>query len=78
VSAVEQAMPVADGAGANVTAAAAAANVSDQSPADLGAEETYSCATCSSSWSYRVVRNTGRCPSCGGGLVAQESSCGAA
>lgn len=67
MSAVEQATCVPDGAGANV-AAAASANVSDQSPADLAAEETYSCATCLSSWPYRLVRNTGRCPACGGGL----------
>lgn len=34
-------------------------------PADPG----YTCSLCGSSWPYQAVRNTGRCPACGSGLL---------
>jgi rubrerythrin len=29
----------------------------------------YTCSMCSAGWQYQAVRNTGRCPSCGSGLL---------
>ena len=29
----------------------------------------YTCSLCGSSWPYQAVRNTGRCPACGSGLL---------
>lgn len=34
-------------------------------PADPG----YTCSLCGSCWPYQAVRNTGRCPACGSGLL---------
>ena len=35
-------------------------------------EETYICSACASRWPYPTVRNTGRCPACGEGLLRGE------
>jgi predicted Zn-ribbon and HTH transcriptional regulator len=29
----------------------------------------YTCSRCAADWQYHDVRNTGRCPSCGSGLL---------
>jgi rRNA maturation endonuclease Nob1 len=29
----------------------------------------YTCSMCGSTWPYQAVRNTGRCPACGSGLL---------
>jgi predicted Zn-ribbon and HTH transcriptional regulator len=29
----------------------------------------YTCSMCGTDWQYQEVRNTGRCPSCGSGLL---------
>jgi rRNA maturation endonuclease Nob1 len=29
----------------------------------------YTCSVCHSAWPYQAVRNTGRCPACGSGLL---------
>jgi hypothetical protein len=34
----------------------------------------YMCSLCESACSYLVVRHTGRCPTCGGGLVRQPDT----
>lgn len=33
----------------------------------------YLCVACELRWPYRTVRNTGRCPTCGGGLLRTDA-----
>jgi DNA-directed RNA polymerase subunit RPC12/RpoP len=32
-------------------------------------DPAYACSACGSRWHYQQVRNTGRCPTCGSGLL---------
>jgi transcription initiation factor IIE alpha subunit len=50
------------------------AEAAQEPPASVAPEETYTCSMCTTSWSYQAVRNTGRCPACGGGLRRSASS----
>lgn len=34
----------------------------------------YLCVACELRWPYRTVRNTGRCPTCGGGLLRPDAA----
>jgi DNA-directed RNA polymerase subunit RPC12/RpoP len=43
----------------------AAARVLTLEPID----PAYTCSACGSLWHYQQVRNTGRCPTCGSGLL---------
>jgi rRNA maturation endonuclease Nob1 len=33
----------------------------------------YTCSVCDSAWPYQAVRNTGRCPACGSGLLRGDA-----
>jgi hypothetical protein len=46
---------------------------SEQRSCDATTNEDYTCSACGSTWSYRTVRNTGRCPACGDGLRRTEA-----
>lgn len=59
--ALERLAPLPPSAQLQPTAAAAA----------LGAD--YLCVACELRWPYRTVRNTGRCPTCGGGLLRADA-----
>jgi rRNA maturation endonuclease Nob1 len=52
-------------AGADISVRALRQDLAGERLADPG----YSCSLCGSSWPYRAVRNTGRCPTCGSGLL---------
>lgn len=44
------------------------ATPAEQQSRSATADERYTCSACASTWAYQTVRNTGRCPACGGGL----------
>jgi hypothetical protein len=44
------------------------ATTAEEHSCDATTDEIYTCSACASTWSYRTVRNTGRCPACGDGL----------
>jgi hypothetical protein len=48
------------------------AQLAPPAPAPLTNGTTYLCVACELRWPYRVVRNTGRCPTCGGGLLRTD------
>ncbi|HEX3617398.1 MAG TPA: hypothetical protein VHU61_12715 [Solirubrobacteraceae bacterium] len=38
-------------------------------PRVVSLDPGYTCSVCHSAWPYQAVRNTGRCPACGSGLL---------
>jgi len=70
------AMPAADGRPlpADRRSRGSTSGLPETGPMNAAPSARYTCSLCEVISSYRLVRHTGRCPACGGGLLRQPDT----